>query len=181
MELKFTIPNYVTKILYADYFLVLTDIAQKYKIDTSKISYAIIKLGQYGEIEDLVEIVQEFLFYCSVRDKEKFTEMNLKHIFSMILAFTSQFIVYGEYPAGQGFVDMYIQKAANSLAKYEAVVELKYIKEREIRKANIKKLVKEAKEQLENYMKDERMSQKENLKKFIIIFKGFKEYYIEEI
>lgn len=181
MELKFTIPNYVTKILYADYFLVLTDIAQKYKIDTSKISYAIIKLGQYGEIEDLVEIVQEFLFYCSVRDKEKFTEMNLKHIFSMILAFTSQFIVYGEYPAGQGFVDMYIQKAANSLAKYEAVVELKYIKESEIRKANIKKLVKEAKEQLENYMKDERMSQKENLKKFIIIFKGFKEYYIEEI
>lgn len=181
MQLKFAIPNYVTEVLYASYFLELTDIEKNYKIDTSKISSAIIELGQFGKIESLVKKVQEFLFYCSVRDKENFNEMNLKHVFSMILAFTSQFITYGEYPAGQGFADMYIQKAANSLAKYEAIVELKYLKEKDAKKANMKKLSKEAKEQLERYLQDKRMAQKENLKKFMIVFKGFEDYYIEEL
>ena len=181
MELKFIVPNYVTQALYASYFLQLTDVAQKYKIDTSKISDSIIQLGQYGKIDDLVARVQEFLFCCSVRDKENFNEMNLKHVFGMILSLTSQFITYAEYPAGQGFADMYIQKASDSLAKYEAIVELKYLSEKDSKKANIKKLVKEAKEQLGRYLKDTRLEQKDNLKKFVVIFKGFEDYFVEEL
>ena len=181
MKLKFTVPNFVTQTLYASYFLQLTDVAQKYKIDTSKISDSIIQLGQYGKIDDLVARVQEFLFCCSVRDKENFNEMNLKHVFGMILSLTSQFITYAEYPAGQGFADMYIQKAADSLAKYEAIVELKYLSEKDSKKANIKKLVKEAKEQLGRYLRDTRLEQKEDLKKFVIIFKGFEDYFVEEL
>lgn len=181
MELKFGVPNYVTQILYASYFLELTDLADKYRIDTSTIERAIVELGQYGKIDKLVEKVQEFLFHCSIRDKENFKEMNLKHVFSMILALTSQFITYAEYPAGQGFADMYIQKASGSLAKYEAIVDLKYLSEKEAKKANMKKLVKEAEEQLARYLKDKRMEQKENLKKFVVIFKGFEEYFVQEI
>ena len=181
MKLKFTVPNYVTQTLYASYFLELTDTAQKYKIDTSEISNAIIQLGQYGKIDDLVAKVQEFLFCCSVRDKENFNEMSLKHVFGMILSLTSQFITYAEYPAGQGFADMYIQKATDSLANYEAIVELKYLSEKDSKKANIKKLVKESKEQLGRYLKDKRLEQKENLKKFVVIFKGFEDYFVEEL
>ena len=181
MELKFHEPNYVTKTLYSSYFLELTDIAKKYKIDTSEISSAIIELGQRGNIKPLVEKVSEFLYHCSTRDKEKFNEMNLKHVFSMILAFTSQFMTYGEYPAGQGFVDMYIAKAANSLATYEAVVELKYLNREKARKFNFKKSVKEAREQMERYLEDKRMKDKDNLKKFVIVFEGFDKYYIEEL
>ena len=181
MELKFTVPNYVTQTLYASYFLQLTDTAQKYKIDISKISDSIIQLGQYGKIDDLVAKVQEFLFYCSVRDKENFNEMSLKHVFGMILSLTSQFITYAEYPAGQGFADMYIQKSADSLANYEAIVELKYLSEKDGKRANMKKLVKEAKDQLDRYLNDKRLEQKENLKKFVIIFKGFEDYFVEEL
>ena len=181
MELKFKIPNYVTNTLYASYFLELTEIAQKYKIDVTEISSSIIELGQYGKIEELTKKVQEFLFHCSVRDKENFNEISLKHVFNMILSLTSQYITYGEYPAGQGFMDMYIQKAANSLAKYEAIVELKYLKEKDRQKVDDKRLIREAREQVERYLKDKRIEQKENLKKFVIIFKGFEEYYVEEI
>ena len=99
----------------------------------------------------------------------------------MILSLTSQFITYAEYPAGQGFADMYIQKTADSLAKYEAIVELKFLSEKDSKKANIKKLVKEAKEQLGRYLKDTRLEQKENLKKFVVIFKGFEDYFVEEL
>ena len=181
MELKFHEPNYVTKTLYSSYFLELTDIAKKYKIDTSEISSAIIELGQRGNIKPLVEKVSEFLYHCSTRDKENFNEMNLKHVFSMILAFTSQFMTYGEYPAGQGFIDMYIAKAANSLATYEAVVELKYLNKEKARRFNFKKSVKEARAQLEKYLEDKRMKDKENLKKFVIVFEGFDKFYIEEL
>lgn len=107
--------------------------------------------------------------------------MNLKHVFSMILAFTSQFMTYGEYPAGQGFVDMYVAKAANSLAIFEAVVELKYLNREKARKFNFKKSVKEAREQMERYLEDKRMKDKANLKKFVIVFEGFDKYYFEEL
>ena len=62
MELKFTVPNYVTQTLYASYFLELADTAQKYKIYTSRISDIIIQLGQYGKINDLVARVQNSYF-----------------------------------------------------------------------------------------------------------------------
>jgi hypothetical protein len=132
-------------------------------------------------MDDLVKRVQEFLYTCSSRDKENFSELHLKHVFSMILSLTDQFNVYSEFPAGQGFMDMYIQKATNSAAKYEAVVELKYIKEKDARKANVKKLAKEAEEQLSKYLQDKRMEQKENLKGFVVIFKGFEDYYVQEL
>ena len=92
-----------------------------------------------------------------------------------------QDMTYGEYPAGQGFVDMYIVKVANSLATYEAVVELKYLNREKARKFNFKKSVKEAREQMERYLEDKRMKDKDNLKKFVIVFEGFDKYYIEEL
>ncbi len=178
---KFKIPNYVTEILYASYFLKLVDRHNKYRIDTSEIEEGMQELAEDGKIEKITSKVQEFLFHCSVRDKENFNEMNLKHVFSMILALTTQYVVYAEYPAGQGFADMYIAKAANSLAKYEAVVELKYLNKEKVRKFNLKKSIKEAKQQLERYLEDKRMKDKENLKKFVIVFEGFEKFYIEEL
>lgn len=178
---KLKIPNYVTEILYASYFLRLVDRHDKYRIDTTEIEEGMQELAEDGKIEKITSKVQEFLFHCSVRDRENFNEMNLKHVFSMILAFTTQYIVYGEYPAGQGFADMYIAKAANSLATYEAVVELKYLNKEKARKFNFKKSIKEAREQLERYLEDKRMKDKANLKKFVIVFEGFDKYYIEEL
>ena len=151
------------------------------KISYGEVDFKKIRTEGYIYIDKITAKVQEFLFHCSVRDKEHFNEMNLKHVYSMLLAFTSQYDVYGEYPAGQGFVDLYIKKTAGSLAKYEAIVELKYLKTSEIREANIERLKIEAEEQVKKYLQDKRMTNKENLKKFVVIFKGFEDYYIEEI
>ena len=178
---KLKIPNYVTEILYASYFLKLVDRHDKYRIDTSEIEEGMQELAEDGKIEKITSKVQEFLYHCSVRDREHFNEMNLKHVFSMILALTTQYVVYAEYPAGQGFADMYIAKAANSLATYEAVVELKYLNKEKARKFDFKKSIKEATEQLERYLEDKRMKDKENLKKFVIVFEGFDKFYIEEL
>ncbi len=181
MRLKFKIPNYISEQLYADYMLQLVDIKEKYRADTSKLEGAVQKFGEEANIEYLVKYVQEFLTYCSVRDKENFTEKELKHVFQMMLALTSQYYVYGEYPAEQGFADIYLQKSTNSKAIYEAVIELKYLSKEKAKKTNIKKLSKEAKEQMQRYLTDKRLSEKDNLKKYTIIFEGFEKYYLEEI
>lgn len=181
MITTYKVPNYVSEKLYAEYMLTLVDTQEIYKVDTSKLQRAIAQFGQKGNIEDLVKYVQEFLMYCSVRDKENFTEKELKHVFQMMLALTAQYYVYGEYPACQGFADIYLQKSTNSLATYEAVIELKYLNKEKAKRTNIKKLVKEANEQLEKYLEDKRMKEKQNLKKYVIIFEGFEKYYLQEI
>ena len=61
------------------------------------------------------------------------------------------------------------------------MVELKYLKEKNRKKDNLTKLKEDAKIQLEKYLEDKRMNQKENLKKFVIVFKGFEDYYVEEL
>ena len=181
MEQKFKVPNQVIKSLYADYVVEVMKERNNYQIDISELRRAGIELGQRGNIEPLVAKIQEYMRNFSVRDKEQFNEMSIKHLFSIILALTNQFVIYNEYPAGQGFVDIYIQKSATSTVKYEAVIELKYVRENERRKINAKKVKQEAKEQLQKYMQDERLEQKENLKKYVIIFYGFDKYEIEEI
>ena len=181
METIFTQPNYVTKVLYSSYFTQISETAKKYQIKTDKIENAIIELGKNGNLEPLVEQVKYYIQHFSVRDKENFNEMNLKHIFEMLSMLTEQFAVYGEYHAGQGFTDILIKKATNSYAKYEAIMELKYIKEKDKRKANMKKLKQEAVKQLEDYMKDDRLGNIEHLKKYVVVFKGSEDYYVEEI
>ena len=90
-------------------------------------------------------------------------------------------MVYGEYPAGQGFADILIQKTSVSRATYEAVIELKYLTKAKGKTANKEKLKEEAKEQLSRYIEDKRLNQRENLKKYVIIFTGFDDVELEEI
>ena len=44
-----------------------------------------------------------------------------------------------------------------------------------------KELKQEAVKQLEEYMKDDRLGNIEHLKKYVVVFKGFEDYYVEEI
>ena len=181
LRTKFKIPNYVTKVLYANYFMQITEIKDKYKADTNAIEDAMYELGENGEFEPITKCVQEFLFHTSVRDKENFHERDLKFIYEFMLNFTQQYAVYAEYPAGQGFADLFVQKATNSLAKYDAIVELKYLSKQDEKNANMQKLEEDAKNQLEKYMKDKRLANQEILKKYMVMFKGFEEYFVKEL
>ena len=52
--------------------------------------------------------------------------------------------MYGEFPAGQGFADILVEKSTTSLATYEAVIELKYLNKEKAKRANYEKLKDEA-------------------------------------
>ena len=83
------------------------------------------ELGRQGEINALTALVSEFLTHTSNRNMIKFDEKYIKLVYMMILTYSNQFNVYDEFPALQGFNDLFIQKAPNSTARYEVLIELK--------------------------------------------------------
>ncbi len=94
---------------------------------------------------------------------------------------SNQYYVYGEFPAKQGFADILVEKSTTSLATYEAVIELKYLSKEKAKTANYEKLKKEAILQMKRYIEDKRLNEKENLKKYVIIFEGFDKYNVYEV
>ncbi len=105
----------------------------------------------------------------------------LKYVYSLFFSLSSQYYVYGEFPALQGFADIFVEKLVVSSAKCEAIIELKYLNKQKARGLNIEKLKEDGISQLKKYIKDKRLENRENLKRFVIVFEGFEKYYIYEI
>ena len=75
---------------------------------------------------------------------------------------------------GLGFADLFVQKTSSSRAKFQAVIELKYLPKSKVKpktiEADIENLKSQGRAQLERYISDKRMGNLKNLKKFVIIF-----------
>ncbi len=71
-RVKFVIPNYVSEVLYSNYFVKLIDIKNKYKLEIADIENSIIKFGEEGKIDEITKVVTNFFTYKSVRDRENF-------------------------------------------------------------------------------------------------------------
>ncbi len=177
----FCIPNYVSEALYASYFQKIINTKKEYNLDTKDISNGIIQFGDNGSIEEMTKVICRFLSHQSVRDKENFSEKTLKYVYSLFFSLSSQYYVYGEFPALQGFADIFVEKSVSSNAKYEAIIELKYLSKEKAKGVNIDKLKEDGISQMKKYIKDKRLEKRENMKKFVIIFEGFEKYYIYEV
>lgn len=181
MRVKFCVPNYTSEILYASYFTKLIDTKEKYNLETKEIEESIFKFGEDGEIEPITKVISNFLAYQSVRDRENFNEKNLKYVYSLFFSLSSQYYVYGEFPSKQGFADIFIEKSSRSNSTYEGIIELKYLNKEKAKTVNYEELHKEAIDQMKRYLEDKRLSDRENLKKYVIIFEGFDTYHVTEI
>ena len=130
MITQFEMPNKIIKNIYLEYLSGLIQQQSNYKLDISKQQQAIIELGRMGEITALTALASEFLAHTSQRNTITFDERSIKLTYMMILIYSNQFSVYDEFPALQGHCDLFVQKAPNSTARYEVLIEFKYIKKR---------------------------------------------------
>jgi len=99
----------------------------------------------------------------------------------MILAQSNQLTIRDEYEARQGYCDLFIQKPSNSTARYEALIEIKYLKKGETTEAKVEKALADGIAQIYRYLQDERLANRENLKKFVVVFSGFDVACLQEI
>lgn len=181
MKMRFKIPNQIIQKIYYDYLKMLLEKRASYKIDLFEQEDALMDLGNNGEIAPITAVVSEFLNHTSARDKIKFDEKYIKLVYRMILGHTNQLEVYDEFPMVQGYGDLFIQKAPSSTANFEVLVELKYLKATGVNEMTVDAKVEEGMQQIATYLKDERISMRENLRKFVIVFVGFDAVRIVEV
>jgi len=181
METQFEMPNKIIENIYLQYLSELIQQQSAYTLDLAAQRDAIMEFGRMGKINALTNLVSEFLMHTSNRNTRNFDEKYIKLKYMMILIYSNQYRVYDELPALQGFSDVLIFKSPNSTAKYEAIIELKYIKKSEATEAKIEKELADGIVQINNYMKDKRLANRENFKKFVVVFVGFEVARLVEI
>ena len=181
MEMQFEMPNKIIENIYLQY---LSDLIQKqsaYTLDIAVQQDAIIEFGRKGKIDTLTRLVSEFLMHTSNRNTRGFDEKYIKLKYMMILNYSDQFIVYDKFPVLQGFSDVLIFKSPNSTAKYEAIIELKYLKKEVATKEKIDEALAAGISQISKYMQDKRLANRENFKKFVVVFVGFEPVKLVEV
>ncbi|MBR2827901.1 MAG: AAA family ATPase [Bacilli bacterium] len=164
---RFVIPNRVLKTIYGDYYLsILRDSLIRTYDDKE---FALVnEIMEDGKLDKLCEYISFLLKNMDNRIYIDYKEKDLQIMFYTILIRYLLLDVYLEYPSGDNFIDLAI-----FTKKYNYLVELKYIKEKD--KKSYDEVYKKAKEQIEKYT-----IHKDNLGKYIIIFTG-SNYTLEKV
>ncbi len=185
LDVKFKIPNYIMAGIYNDYFINLIQ-QSGVNIDTSKIREASHELALEGKIDKLCKIVEDYLRDLGNISWQRYDEKYVKSYMHAILRLNDLFNVYLEYNVrDNGYIDVAVFKREYSGVKYQAIIEVKYIKKEDakteqVKKEAIEKKREEALKEIQAYSQDARLPQ-ENMKKFIVIYVGQKLEVLEEI
>lgn len=185
LDVTFKIPNYVMSGIYNDYFIQLLK-REGTPIDVSKIKEAIRELAYEGKIDKICYQVEEYLSYLGNITWQKYDEKYVKGYMHAILQLSDMYSTYLEYNVkDNGYIDVAAFKVPSMGAKYQAIIEVKYIKKEEARTKKAKEQIiakkrEEAIKQIGAYSSDKRLPQ-ENMKKFIVIYVGEKLELLEEI
>ncbi|MCL1990125.1 MAG: ATP-binding protein [Defluviitaleaceae bacterium] len=181
---KFKMPNKIIEAIYVNYLSELTQKRVGYKLDTRAQGLAIDEMGEDGRIDQLNQLVSNFLAHLSGRNEIKFDEKYIQLLYLFILTSTDQYVIYDEFPALRGYSDVVALKTPGSYAKYEYLIELKYVKKgskSEAIQARVDQKFSEGVAQVTAYMKDQRLRNRCELKKFVVVFVGPKVAKMEEI
>jgi len=168
-QIIFKIPNLVMKETYGNYFIKLIR-DENVEIDTTIINEGLREILLSGRIDKLTNYIENILESLDNRMFIKFDERYIQELYFALLANNPVVSVYTEYPCSNGYIDIYM-KGKREKIKYEIMIELKYIKKSDYNDILLESKKEEAKKQIEEYSKDDRID-KENLKKYVVIFVG---------
>ena len=174
-RVNLTVPNYAIQELYFDCFAKIIKDRMDYQLDISKIKDSIAKIALDGEIDNLIQVVEQVLSKHSNRDFNHYDEKYIKLIFLSYLFLSKVYFVKSEYEVENGYIDIALLERSGVEPKYEAIIELKYIKKSDYDKKGqqlVNSKLAEGKKQILRYKESDELSQKDNLKKWVIVFAG---------
>jgi len=177
----FEIPNKTIQRIYLQYLSELLQRRSDYRVDTRKQTLAFREIGKTGRVDALTRIVEDLLMHASNRNLIALDEKHVKFVYFMLTHATEDFIVYDEFPVGNGYADIFIQKTLTTRAKYEVFIELKYLKKKETNEVSIGAKLEEGIAQIEGYLKDKRLVNRVGMKKYVIVFSGYEVVKIHEV
>jgi len=168
-----TIPNYVIKTIYWEYFQ--NYLKSEVNLDRKLIDTAMTQMQQFGNIQPFIDYIAEILGILSNRDLMKFNEKYIKVILLTIFFTDGLFLIFSERELPGGYIDILLVKDPRyaEYISYEWLIELKYIPEK---KANtLEEIRKTGLEQLERYALDAESRERiapEGFKKALLTFVG---------
>ncbi len=184
LRLNLWIPNETIKRIDIDFLKDSLELENIFTLKTARLSDLLAKFALDGDIEVFRYLADEIKKSTAIRDYI-YNEQTVKAMYLAYLSLTSYYVIKSELELNKGFADIFL-RPFNPFVEYVGLVELKYIKRsKKTDKKSIKKLVKEAKAQLQRYENDalvnEFTEKGKKLKKVVLVFKGWELVYCESV
>jgi hypothetical protein len=183
---RLKIPNYSVSTLYWEYVLqIIRRSSPDIKPSSSELLGLVENLtkGTVAGRESLAAFMDflrdKVISRLSNRDLEQFDEKHLKMLILACLFLTPWYLPRSEYEVREGYVDIYLKRPPGRTETVEWVWELKYLKVKN--RKELAKVRKEAKGQLEGYVKDRELEGRADLRKAVIVFIGKDRYEIIDV
>ncbi|GJQ32433.1 MAG: hypothetical protein HBSAPP04_12720 [Ignavibacteriaceae bacterium] len=175
--MTYTIPNYVIKQLYWEYFRADLEKKNAFTIDHNAIGEMLREMSIDGVINRLVNYINVVIGSISFRDLQGFSEKHLKMIVMTIFAGNKLFFAFSEKEVVAGYVDILLKRTGFNPGRFNHLIELKYLKADSIN--NLEIVRQEGILQACRYRDSLPKEEQENLKTWLIICSGKKvvEYY----
>jgi len=179
------IPNYSIKTIYWEFMEnMITERNPEMVYDPNVIFEGLIKMAFDNNYKPFFEnFHKNFVSQISNRDLENFSEKNVKFLLLSILFQNNIYIPISETENSTGYSDIYLQRRnLYPLVQIDWVWEIKYIKEKDIRKkAFIERKKADAIEQLQRYKTSNLFKDRTDVRYLAVVFVGKKDYTIDEI
>ena len=183
LKLSLKIPNETVKRIDIDFLKDALELEKAFVLNTNKLADLLAEFALYGDIEVFKYLATQIKENTGIRDYI-YSEQTVKSMYLAYLSLTPYYIIKSEEELNKGFADILL-KPLNPYVEYIGLVEFKYIKRGDNPTTKlIETLVKDAKEQLEDYQKDELVTGFTNkglkLQKVVIVFWGWEMVYCEK-
>ena len=185
----FKIPNRVIQELYYDYFVVISEEETQLNRSFGQIRTALRDFSKDNNPHPFLGLIKTLIDkQLSLRDAENFDEKHLKMLLIPYLSLSSSHYVVSEPEWENKYADILLLKRPQVATKYNFILELKYIrktdknkKDKVTKESHVKKVVAEARQQLNDYLATENAKRIENLKAWLLILVGREWHLIEEV
>ena len=189
---RFKIPNQVIAELYYDYFVDIVEQETGLNRKVPFIRKALIELSTNNNPQPFLAIIKALIDKdLSLRDAQGFDERHLKMLMIPYLSLSASHYVVSEPEWEKNYIDVLLLKRPNVTTKYNFVMELKYVKMADMDKMVVTetgekekltaKVERDARTQLDNYLKTDNAKRMPNLKAWLIILVGREWQLVEEI
>jgi len=181
-ELVLTIPNYVSKKIYWEYFT--ETLRETTELRTNELMKVTASLRYYGDIRPFVDYVRQILEKLSYRDMQKFDEKYIKVIMFTLLDMDGFYLLQSEPELRNGYADILLTRSRQKAQyiKYEWLIELKCVKEKD--RKNLDKIRSKGIEQLKTYTESENIKKRfedKEVKKALVCYIGKGDATVDEI
>ena len=169
-NLHFSIPNFVIKGLYWEFFLQWLKEQNALTFDVTDVRQLVLKLAQENQLQPFLDLIEKALQTLSNRDFIQFDEKYLKVLFVAFASLANLYYIRSEQETEQKYVDVLFLHRPPYFPNYQFAFELKYLKKSE--SAQLETTVQAATVQLQGYLQSEALQRLDNLKAYVIVFVG---------